>query len=184
MSTTNLFMELVVIGIFAAAWVAMALFAWSGIPDVAWGQIPAVIAAVPALAVVYVLGIITDRLADWLFDKLFYASILSRFELTTNDVIWANLLILRGADRIAELGEYARSRARICRGVAFNSALLVLAVNAFSVASDTAISSEVNSGASLALIFVGIGAWYAWRSITIAGLEKLEAQAKVAARGR
>ena len=203
MSTTNLFVELVVIGIFAAAWVTMALLACFGIPNLPWSQIPALVAAVPILAVVYVLDIITDRLADGLFEKVFvYRLRMDRFSgsewrsLRDSDLKRLSqradekyrdlkLQILSGPDRIAELGEYARSRARICRGVAFNGAIAVIVMNVWmATAVPPSFGWADGLTANAGVLLIVVGAWYSWRSITISGLEKMEGQAKIAAQGR
>ena len=72
MSTTSLFVELIVVGVGAAIWLALLTLALFGYE---WVQVPAdkalsIPAAIPILAVVYVLGIVSDRMIDILFHRL------------------------------------------------------------------------------------------------------------------
>ena len=69
MSTTNLFVELIVIGIGAAIWVVLAALAVFGYSWVPLDQVFSTFAAAPFLGVVYVLGIILDRVADAVFER-------------------------------------------------------------------------------------------------------------------
>lgn len=68
MNTTSLFVELVVIGVGALAWVALLVLSVFGYDWVPLDPLLAAAATVPLLSVVYVLGIVSDRVADLLFD--------------------------------------------------------------------------------------------------------------------
>ena len=69
MRTTELFAELLVIGIGGCALlVTLALIA---APEAAAWSFDAVKLLIPGLAVAYVLGIVVDRFADWIFTGLF-----------------------------------------------------------------------------------------------------------------
>src|SRR3954453_23996190 len=72
MNTTNLIVELIVIGVGASIWVSLlilALFGYTWIPGKDLLATPALILA-PGLAIVYLLGVVTDRLSDSLLGKL------------------------------------------------------------------------------------------------------------------
>jgi hypothetical protein len=64
MSTTTLFVELVVVGVGALAWVCLLLMAGLGHEWVPVDKLFSPSATVPVLALVYLLGIVTDRVAD------------------------------------------------------------------------------------------------------------------------
>ena len=174
MSTTNLFVELVVIGVFAIAWIALLLIAFFGIPAWPWADLLNVFTAAPVLALVYVLGIVTDRLADWVFEKLF-----SSIYDTTKKQHGDRLQVLRGPEKIAELGEYARSRARICRGVVFNSVLILVAFHVWVAGSTVPISSNGKVVVSIAVGLLAVAAWVAWWRITKAGQDSIGAHARM-----
>lgn len=62
MSTTNLFVELVVIGVGAAIWIVLLGLAVIGCEWATDIEAVSLVAIVPTLAVVYVLGIVSDGL--------------------------------------------------------------------------------------------------------------------------
>ena len=199
MNTTNLFVELIVIGIFACLWLAIPLLAVFGAPIFPLNLGLSVFAAIPILSVVYVLGIITDRLADELFERLFldrlraYILLKDSQDSTASDNqtsssenaerIYQNFKyrILCGPDRIADLGDYARSRARICRGVAFNGAISILFGGLWLILpKDPSLSTDELWIIFLILTAVVLGAWYSWRRITVAGLKQMKYQFEIA----
>lgn len=200
MNTTNLFVELIVIGVFAAAWVVLLLLACFGIPPWLTADLLNIFTAVPILAVVYVLGVITDRFADWVFEKLFFKRLREKYPeippkdgqdpeaqkeakepkpgISTDELRSLKLQIL-GRDRIGELAEYARSRARICRGVAFNTLLSLMAFHVLAAHSTAGISVREQILASIIPSTFIVAAWAAWHHITVAGLKTIRQHAEV-----
>ena len=129
MTTTNLFVELLVIGVGAACWVALTIM---GVFGVEWINIDLAqnySVAVVALALVYLLGIITDRLADFVFDKLFSAPLRARYFDEKREYQDARRLIFSSSNRLADMHEYGRTRIRICRGWAVNAYLIAISLN-------------------------------------------------------
>lgn len=124
MTTTNLFVELIVIGVGATCWVAMLVLGIVGVGwlDPAWVQGYAVLAVL--LAVTYLLGIISDRVADYLFDKLFSGPLRARYFRGRREYQDARRLIFSTSDRLADMHDYGRTRIRICRGWAVNAVLI------------------------------------------------------------
>lgn len=165
MNTTNLFVELIVIGVGAAIWtlsLLVAAFGYSWVFNEVFSS-PGGVGLL--IGVVYVLGIITDRIADGLFERwvskhfrrAVYGGDSTRFYEDRR-------LLLLKASPCAELFEYGRSRMRICRGWTLNSALAVLAVNIliwsrYSLRSDAFTMAFI---ASSAFLLLGTGACYAW----------------------
>lgn len=130
MSTTSLFVELVVIGVGAAVWLALAVLSVFGC---AWLPPPSSIALpalVPALALMYVLGIVVDRIADDLFQPWDGRLRWKRFR-AADDYQRARTIVYDQSDSLRDWFQYNRSRLRICRGWVINSLLCILSANAF-----------------------------------------------------
>ena len=70
MATTALFVELVVIGFGAAIWVVLLACSLFGSEWLAIREQLGVVLALPSIAFVYVLGIVSDRVIDGLFGKV------------------------------------------------------------------------------------------------------------------
>ena len=79
MATTNLFVELLVIGVGAACWVGLLILAAFGIEFTQSEVLNAYPVLMSLLAIAYLLGIITDRIADFVFDKCFSKSLHAQF---------------------------------------------------------------------------------------------------------
>jgi len=134
MSTTSLFVELLIIGAGATVWVALFLFAVVGFPTEASALQNLVkdsesllfMAAPAFIAFTYLLGIIVDRWADTLFgnfarrqdtDGGFFM-----FK-TKEEAREARTFLYERSSALRDLFEYGRSRLRVCRGWGLNAAL-------------------------------------------------------------
>jgi len=161
MNTTNLFVELIVIGVGGAIWFALIVFSIFGYEWVPTERLSLTIAAVPIISFVYLCGVITDRMADVIFNplnlwmckysfgtphslrercdelkKLRDLNPEERRNKCKNQVeqFYADRdLILNKSERFAALYEYGRSRQRIARGWSVNSVVLIIAFNVFIV---------------------------------------------------
>jgi hypothetical protein len=160
--TTNLFVELVVIGIGAFAWVPLVVLAFFG-----WQWLPREVVLspnllVPALSVVYLLGILTDRIADGLFEWLFARRLRAASFSTAEAYYSARRDVLAHEERMAALLEYGRSRMRICRGWTLNTLLTIIALNVFLAMriawSPTAVRAQLF--ANIALVLLCVLSWY------------------------
>ncbi|MBW4525378.1 MAG: hypothetical protein KME18_09325 [Phormidium tanganyikae FI6-MK23] len=128
MNTTNLFVELIVIGAGAFFWIllfTLSLFGYNWLP---WEKVtasPAIL--LPLLTVTYVLGIVVDRLADSLFSKR-DKKLRYTHGFSSNDEyhIARNHVYTHAVDKIIALSEYGRSRLRISRAWSINFVMLVL----------------------------------------------------------
>src|SRR5215210_8108672 len=129
MGTTNLFVELVVIGVGAMAWLCLLIltvFGWTWIP---LEKLFSTTALLPLVSLIYLLGIVSDRIADSIFERFWVERLqLTRFA-NTNEYHVARRQILTGSERLSDLLEYGRSRMRICRGWTLNSVLIAIALN-------------------------------------------------------
>ena len=176
MSTTNLFVELLVIGVGALIWIVLlilAVFGYHWIPD---DLLKSPVMAVPALAIVYVLGILSDRLADTCFEKIWNDDLRDEFFKHKKDYYDARRLILTKSERLSELLEYGRSRLRICRGWVFNTVLIIVCFNLF-------VWVRVSEPSILNLLFINVflvlflsSAWFSWKKLVLTEYRKIKEQ--------
>ena len=179
MSTTELFVELLIIGIGAAIWIVLLLLSVFGISWLPSEALLSVTALIPALAVVYVLGIVVDRLCDRLFELIWRESLFRQYydnrQAYYDD---RRILYLYGAG-LAQLLEYGRSRLRICRGWAVNALLIALSLNLFAWTqiANGAVRLKVSLGGTLLLLLFAYANWYAWSQLTVTTYRKIQQQA-------
>ena len=128
MSTTQLFAELLVIGIGALIWIAILI---AGVSQLSFQNISTnanIFTLAPIVGVAYVLGIIVDRISYGLFRKL--------EERTRNKIIEPNTspsaddrerYILTNSEELSIQITYNRSRLRVCRSWIINFSLIAAA---------------------------------------------------------
>jgi hypothetical protein len=177
MSTTNLFVELIVIGLGAAIWATLFTLAALGLDHEALNPIveePVLVTAV--IPIVYLLGIVTDRLADGL------AQILRMEKKRQTDYPGGSAqyhkdraLVLAKSEAFGKLYEYSRSRQRICRGWALNS--LVVLVASYVYLWGTPGTGTILLVLTVALIATSAGCWLSWESMSNTELKRIEDQA-------
>ncbi len=166
MSTTNLFVELLVIGVGAACWVLLALLGVLELADIPAAWLRSYPLLLVSLAFLYVFGIITDRLADWTFDRLFSGRIRARFFESKRAYQDARRLVLSSSSRLADLHEYGRTRIRIARGWAVNAAISALVLSLQSLGgTQEAIAAQpaLLRWGILAFAGLSVSAWWSWR---------------------
>lgn len=179
MSTTNLFVELLVIGVGASIWLVLVVLSMFGTSWVPVEQLFSPPAALPLLAIVYVLGIVSDRMADAVFEWLWNDDLRgSRFS-SRGEYYNARRIILTRSERLSDLLEYGRSRLRICRGWALNSLLIAVGLNTFlwRWSGDNPAAWGISMFGSITLLLFALGAWYSWRKLALAEYRKVREQA-------
>jgi hypothetical protein len=175
MSTTSLFVELVVIGSGTMAWILLLVVGCLGLDPVRFhGSLsPAIL--VVLLPVVYLLGILSDRFADSLlspWDKALRGQVFD-----SRDEYFEDHRTLRtGSPVLAELLDYGRSRMRICRGWVLNSAFLALAWPFCIVRVLRSWQLGLAGSASALLLFVLC--LVVWRDLTLTEYRKVRRQAE------
>lgn len=179
MNTTNLFVELIVIGVGALAWVVLLVLSVAG-----WQWVPvekafSTGALVPVLSVVYVLGIVSDRIADSLFEGVWNNRLRRKRFPTVDDYHAARRHILTRSGRFSDLLEYGRSRLRICRGWALNSVLIAISLNVFlwTRLADRPSTPGLSLFGTVALLSFAAASWYTWRKLTATEYRKVQEQA-------
>jgi len=178
MNTTSLFVELIVIGAGVGIWLILLLVA---VFDFGWltFSYPELLgSAIPALAVIYVFGIIWDRLADRLFELLWADPLRQSHFKKLENYYEARRIILTRSAALSELLEYGRSRLRICRGWTLNALMIGISLNILAW-SRLAGSAEVwwlSLAGSTACLALAAGSWYAWWSLSKAEYRKIKEQ--------
>lgn len=180
MSTTNLFVELIVIGVGAVAWLILFVFSVFGFDWVPMDFMMSAVFAVPAMAVVYVMGIISDRVADYIFVWIWSDKLERPYFQNRKEYFDARRIILTHSERFSDLLEYGRSRLRICRGWAFNLIFITIGLNAFiwTNFAERPFAMNVSVFGSLSLLVIALGAWFAWRNLSQNEYRKIKEQAE------
>ncbi len=180
MNTTNLFVELIVIGLGAAIWIALLALSLLG---TGWTptleKLFSLNYLLPTIAVIYVLGIVLDRVADAGFEKLWSSKLRNRWFQNINDYYRSRRLVYSGSERLGDLLEYSRSRMRISRGWALNSALIFIAFNLFMTLQPPAVENKslLWIVGAVALALLTYGSHFAWRNLSIAEFRKVKQHA-------
>jgi len=177
MNTTNLFVELVVIGIGVFAWVGLLVIAAFGYNEFALSDISYIIAALPTLALVYVLGIVWDRFADFVFKSLWDNVLKSEQYSSVSNYYDDRRIILTHSPALSELLEYGRSRLRICRGWALNALAISLSLSLYLV-----LDTEINVDSSVLIVGIvsflvlSVGCGFAWSNLSRSEYRKIKQQ--------
>ena len=180
MNTTSLFVELVVIGVGVMIWVLLLAIAFGGVPAAAFDQGLLLAAAIPVLALIYVFGIVWDRFADAIFNRLWGIGLRAHYYAEIGEYYSDRRVLLIEAPALAELLEYGRSRLRICRGWSLNA--LFISVSLWVLLAVQSEQSESTRAlllvASLAGLLLAAGCWLAWRNLTLTEYRKIRDQAR------
>lgn len=163
MGTTDLFVELIVIGVGAFIWIVLgtfSMFGYSWVPK----ELFSVSSLIPFLSLVYIVGIVTDRIADVLFDTIWVPKMQRKYYSSSATARDDRRLIYSENEYLANLIEYGRSRLRICRGWAFNAVLILIAANFFIVTqvSGRDLQNKLFIWVNLLVGFVAVFSWYSW----------------------
>lgn len=178
MNTTSLFVELVVIGIGAAFWIVLLIFAIFGYSWVPTDNIPSLLAAIPLLTTVYVLGIVTDRMIDRLFDRIWGNKLKLKYFNNSSEAYEARRIVITSSDRMADIIEYNRSRLRICRGWTVHSFLIAVTLPVFALIQlECGIAIKVSVAGFLVFAILGISSYFAWKYLNHAQYLKVKEQA-------
>ena len=185
MSTTNLFVELVVIGIGVLIWIALIVIAVAGISWFPTDDAFLVIAALPSVALIYVLGIVWDRFADAVFSSM-WTDVLKAEQYSDGGNYYDDRrIILIQSEALSELLEYGRSRLRICRGWTLNAFFIALSLIPLLVLeSDFEIPATLVVVCMIIFLLLSAGCWLAWRSLSKAEYRKIREQSEYLAKIR
>ena len=179
MSTTSLFVELIVIGVGAGIWIVLAVFSLFGIPglsQVSFSRELWLTVLVPMLSIVYVLGIVIDRVADRILAPWSWAMQRQVFG-ATEDYYRARTTVYLRSETLTDLYEYGRSRLRICRGWILNAVLILIAFDVLAARQAGAeIKGRLWIAGTVGFGLLAVGAATAWRGLTMQELIRLREQ--------
>ena len=164
MATTNLFVELIVIGAGAICWLTLVILGLFGIDSFPIESAATYPVLVTLLPLVYLLGIISDRVADFAFDKLFSRPLRVRYFSETRNYQDARRLVLSSSGRLADMHEYGRIRIRICRGWSLNALLIAAALQFW--LRRAAVNSHWRQTAAIwgtaGCVLLAVASWWSW----------------------
>ena len=169
MATTQLFVELLVIGFGTLAWLGLFAAAFLGYdPAQFYHGVLSVKALPPVSVAVYVLGIVTDWVADRLFERRDARLRRRYFGADQARYFDARRTLMVYGPALWEHLEYGRSRLRICRGWALNAALLPVSLDvlAFARRPTASMPWEQVVVYNLGLGLFGVLCAYCWRALT------------------
>jgi hypothetical protein len=130
MNTTNIFVELVVVGFHTLICIGIIILALFGYQNLDLEKLLTVNLALPNLAMAYILGILIDRISDFIFIS---QDLKMRPDAKPGEPSFLTMryyILLKSSDLYAQL-EYTRSRLRIARASVFNFGLTTLAFLVF-----------------------------------------------------
>lgn len=181
MNTTNLFVELVVIGVGVFVWLILLVITVLGYEWLFTAKDTLLIgSALPVLALIYVLGIIWDRIADTIFHVIWADDLRESYFTDLGNYYNSRRVIITKSQPLSDLLEYGRSRLRICRGWSLNALMIGVSLNIllwsrFSDHENILILSLTGSFLSLIL---AVGSWFAWRSLSTVEYRKIKEQSE------
>lgn len=178
-TTTHLFVELLVIGIGALAWLVLLGAALFGYDPVDFsGRLLSLGALFPTLAVAYLFGILVDRVADWSLDFWDRKHREACFGADRDAYFEARRTLLMKAPALWGHLEYGRSRLRICRGWALNCLLLLVSFNAAVAAGSLFPPITVPQAMAGSIFLVALGALClaSWRALNRKEYQKIQRQ--------
>jgi hypothetical protein len=179
MGTTDLFVELIVIGMGSTVWIFFLIISIFGFSWVDFNKLFSLPALFPFLSLTYVLGIVFDRISDTIFELIWAKELFRKYYENKDDFHDDRRFIYIHEGRLANLLEYGRSRLRICRGWALNSVLILLTLNFFvwTKLPDSSLKIQVSIFGSFLCIFLACGTWFSWYKLTLNDFRRVKEQA-------
>jgi len=171
MTTTNVFAELLIIGVETLAWIALLIFCLFGYGWIDFSIFNNLAIAIPLAALTYVLGIIMDRVSDTLLagpDHAIRREVLG--ESAAQSFAPLRIYILAQSPHLSTDLDYLRSRLRIMRSSIINFSLLAIFGAAF-ILTRLHMVPSIHYGAAATVFLVGAIlaslSYYAWRASSI-----------------
>lgn len=121
MNTTELFVEIIIIGIGALGWIFTIILSVFGHEWFPWDSLASFSFLLPIIALTYVLGIIFDRFSDLIFSQWSNKLIKEYFNTKESYFLARTFIYTHASEQIIDLFEYGKSRIRITRAWVLNS---------------------------------------------------------------
>lgn len=176
MTTTELFVEILIIGFGALIWLFLFLVSIVGHSWLTQAStLSSWFSLGLTLAVTYVFGIIIDRLADFLFGKWDKKLRFTVFQDGPGVYQEARTVIYGTSESLRNWFQYGRSRLRICRGWSINCLLCIISLNLFIWIRlpSSAPRLPLSIFGSFVFLFILLGAIRVWHSLTKAEYRRL-----------
>lgn len=179
MSTTDLFVELIIIGMGSAIWIFFLITSIFGLSWIDSSKFLSLTTLIPFLSLTYVVGIVFDRIADTLFEWIWAKKLFRKYYENKDNFHDDRRIVYVHEGRLANLLEYGRSRLRICRGWALNSILILLTLNLFvwTRIPDFHLKIQMSLFGSFFCIFLICGTWFSWYRLTLNDFRRVKEQA-------
>ncbi|MBA3916376.1 MAG: hypothetical protein H0X25_21530 [Acidobacteriales bacterium] len=181
MSTTNLFVELLVIGMGSAGWLALLAASALGYNSAFLGNLSSkAAAALPGVIGIYLLGIIVDRIADSVMHSLRSDRKCRKYFTSQEESLKERGFVLTKSRYFAKQFDYNRSRQRICRGWILNALILAVSLNVFLVVHPevTEHPGRLSVVGTATLLLLALGCWFSWERLADTELKRIRDQAK------
>jgi hypothetical protein len=204
MQTTQLLVEIIVVGVGGAIAIMLAACAVFGVDDVASAidTLSGISTILPLLALIYVLGIVIDSFAKLLFTIPKKTIRTKKFRLPQSDqneireslgvspiedwdkngegemrlFYHARAYVYQHADGLRGLFEYTRSMQRICRGWVFNSVFILISYLMCRWTDPVSTSLQENLFVSALFVIYGLGCLYGWYRMISSEAKRLSGQ--------
>jgi hypothetical protein len=177
MNTTNLFVELVVIGVGTLLALMLTIMSIFGYEWISWEKITSSTMLIPLVSITYLLGIVIDRIADSIYNNWSKKLRLKTF--ATNEEYHEALTYVYNfaSERIVSLFIYGRSRLRISRAWSLNCIFLAITIPIFVWIRSPQFSSNTQILITIvSTIVFGLGtlaSTFTWRELTINDYKRL-----------
>ena len=144
------------------------------------GQAEKLLISVVITPIIYVFGVISDRMVDSIFDIYTNSKLRNKFFNSEDEYREARSLVYMKSDALTDLFEYGRVRIRICRNWIFNGILILVSALIFINYSDLKIelSYKLSTLVSFFMLLSVFGACIAWRDLNIKEFKFLKIQSK------
>jgi hypothetical protein len=171
MNASNYVIELLIAGICSFVWMIILLLIF--IPEfelyILFDADSKLLISLILLPIIYIIGIIVDRLTDELFEYMF--PLRKKYFNNLNDHREALSLVYLHSDTLTKLYEYGRMRIRVCRSWIANGTLILISTEIYIWTSGSVFSISQKPALSLfifiLLSFLITGAFVAWKKLNI-----------------
>jgi hypothetical protein len=183
METTELFVELIVIGYGSLLCLLLLITSIFGYSWISFEKISSLAAVLPSLVFAYVLGVLVDRLADWLFriwDREIRALQLTEKSKVCEDYQRVRTIVFDSSESLRDWFYYGRSRVRICRGWTVNFISILITANFFICIQIHSLDLKLKilfllNPTILALLLISV---FSWHRLTTSEYERLAQEYK------
>jgi hypothetical protein len=177
MNTTNLFVELIIVGVGFLACLAGLAIIFLGFEWIPWSALDSPISLLLIVGLAYVIGIVADRSADSIFSRLDKNLRKKEFQSNKEYHEARTFVYVKANDKISSLFEYGRSRIRILRSWILILSILGLILPIIILKTLDAQSNSIKGFAFALFLFLQLLSslmFYAWRSLSMNDYERLK----------